>query len=213
MSKEQRMGFWREIGEIYRLQVPFMSVYTSVFLVRSAKGNILVDCATTAEDVERYIIPALQKMGLALSDIRYLFLTHGHSDHAGGKDRILERHPAIQIVSAEAAAELSPLEIYPLPGHTPDSIGLFDPESGTLLSGDGLQGAGIGMFRCSLAAGRAVYFETVARLLADKKIQNILFSHAYEPWYSATAFGRAEVEKRLSDCPALADAELNAVKK
>lgn len=204
------MVFRKEIGEIYRLQVPFMSVYTSVFLVRRAAGHILVDCATTAEDVERYIIPALRKMGIALSDIRYLFLTHGHSDHAGGKDRIRERHPEIQIVSAEAPAALSPLEIYPLPGHTPDSIGLFDPESGTLISGDGLQGAGIGMFRCSLAAGYAAYSESIARIKADARIKNILFSHAYEPWYSNGAFGREEVEKRLADCPPCAIKEMRA---
>ncbi len=206
------MVFRKEIGEIYRLQVPFMSVYTSVFLVRSSKGNILVDCATTAEDVERYIIPALRKMGIALSDIRYLFLTHGHSDHAGGKGRIIERHPKIQIVSAEAPAALSPLEIYPLPGHTPDSIGLFDPESGTLISGDGLQGAGIGTFRCSLAAGEAVYFQTVDRIKADARIKNILFSHAYEPWYSNAAFGREEVEKRLADCLTCVESKKNKLR-
>ena len=194
------MVFRKEIGEIYRLHVPFMSVYTSVFLLRRAAGNILVDCATTEEDVERYIIPALRKMGIALSDIRYLFLTHSHSDHAGGKDRILEKNPDIRIVSADRPTDLSPLEIYPLPGHTPDSIGLFDPESGTLISGDGLQGAGIGMFRCSLAAGMAVYFQTVERIKGDARVENILFSHAYEPWYSNAAFGREEVEKRLADC-------------
>lgn len=79
------MGFYKDIGEIYRLRVPFDNEeYTSVFLIKKAEGNVLIDCATTAEDVDGYILPALEKAGIALTEIRYLVLTHQHSDHAGG---------------------------------------------------------------------------------------------------------------------------------
>ena len=40
------MSFEKEIGQIYRLKVPFEDLYTSVFLIQTEGANILVDCAT-----------------------------------------------------------------------------------------------------------------------------------------------------------------------
>lgn len=51
MEKE----FIKEIGSIYRLKVPFENLYTSVFLVQTDGKYTLVDCATTAQDVDEYI--------------------------------------------------------------------------------------------------------------------------------------------------------------
>jgi len=65
-------GFKKEKSWIYRLKIPFDTVYTSVFLIRSAFG---------------YILPSLEKMWLSLSEIYSLILTHRHSKHAfGGKE-------------------------------------------------------------------------------------------------------------------------------
>ena len=90
--------FYKEVSDIFRLKIPFDDIYTSVFLIKSSEGPILVDCATTAEDVDEYIIPALRLMGYAPSDIRCLVLTHSHSDHAGGLPRLLELTPNIEII-------------------------------------------------------------------------------------------------------------------
>ena len=92
------MIFQWEIGDVYRLKVPFDDVYTSVFLIKGEDGNVLVDCATTSEDVEKRIAPALLKTGLTFKDIKYLVLTHQHSDHAGGKERILQLNPNIVLI-------------------------------------------------------------------------------------------------------------------
>ena len=53
---------------IYRLEVPFFTVYTSVFLVVTKDGMALVDSATTAEDVDEWIVPALAELGYAVKD-------------------------------------------------------------------------------------------------------------------------------------------------
>ena len=187
------------IGEIYRLKVPFEDLYTSVFLIRTEQGDALIDCATYASDVDNYIIPALDALKVGLMGIQYLILTHNHGDHAGGKQRILELNPKIKIISGVAEKILNDLTIYEMKGHTLDCIGVLDERTKTLISGDGLQGAGIGKYRCFLES-REEYLKTIEKIRQEKKIKNILFSHAYEPWYKDGVFGREVVEKILKDC-------------
>ena len=59
-------GFYRETEGIWRLKVPFDTVYTSVFLVVTDEKRILVDCATTREDVDLRIAPACRALGYDL---------------------------------------------------------------------------------------------------------------------------------------------------
>ncbi len=190
--------FYEETLGIYRLRIPFDTVYTSVFLIKAESGIILVDCATTQADVDDCIIPALKGLGYAPSALTAIVLTHRHGDHAGGLERILHYAPDIKIITKVCQITES-ISTYPLPGHTRDSIGVFDNRSGTLISGDGMQGAGVDKYRCSLQDKNA-YLETLQRISKDVKIENILFSHAYEPWNSDTAYGRREVDNRIKDC-------------
>ena len=191
-------GFYEEHRGIYRLRVPFENLYTSVFLVVGDDGAYLVDCATTRADVEEYILPSLGSLGYSLTDLRGIVLTHRHGDHAGGLPYILERAPQIEVI--RESRELFPDVItYPMSGHTVDGIGVLDLRCGTLISGDGLQGAGVDKYRC-FTEDPAAYTETLARIKADPRIENILFSHAYEPWNSDRADGRAAVLNCLEAC-------------
>ncbi len=191
-------SFYREIGGIFRLRVPFENLYTSVFLIEIPKGVIFVDTATKNDDVDLYILPALKQMGYKLADVDMLVLTHRHSDHAGGMKRIVELSTNVEIVTDIRLLEEG-LSTYRLPGHTEDCIGILDERAHTLISGDGLQGAGIGKYRCFLE-NKSAYIETIERIKKDKRIENILFSHAYEPWCVDRAIGRSEVEKCLLKC-------------
>ena len=65
-------GFENAVWNVSRLYVPFESVATSVFLVKSDSGYILIDCATTEYDVDHYIIPAISDSGIKLEDIKYI---------------------------------------------------------------------------------------------------------------------------------------------
>ncbi len=200
------MKFIKEIDNVYRLKVPFEDLYTSVFLIKAENGNVLIDCATYVSDVDGYILPALQELGLSLLDIKYLIITHEHGDHLGGKNRILELAPNIKVLQEIASISFKELIIYELKGHTLDCIGVFDKRSGTLISGDGLQGAGIGKYRCSLES-KEEYIKTIEKINKVKKIKNVLFSHAYEPWCKDHAFGKKEIEKCLKDCLEYANKE------
>lgn len=189
--------FQKEIGGIYRLKVPFENLYTSVFLIENGGEYILVDCATKKKDVDEWIEPALKKFGIDFSKIDELIVSHDHSDHSGGLEGILQKNSKIRVV--RALETIDGLEIYPLRGHTDDCIGVLDLRTGTLISCDGLQGAGVGIYRCYVENKKG-YLATIEKIEHDKRINNILFSHAYEPWEKEGAFGREEVEKVLQDC-------------
>ena len=193
--------FYKELDGLYRLRVPFENIYTSVFLITADEKNILVDCATTADDVDYCIVPALKNIGFELCDIDAIVLTHSHGDHAGGLERILSLYPDIEVVR-EAKNITDGIVTLALAGHTVDCIGVLDSRTRTLISGDSLQGDGVDKYRCSLKDKNA-YRETldrVRRAVEDGKIDNILFSHAYEPWNSDRALGADSVLSCLDAC-------------
>lgn len=190
--------FYEEAAGIYRLRIPFETLYTSVFLIEANGVKILVDCGTNAKNVDEQLAPALLAHGTTLSEVDILVLTHKHSDHAGGLGRVLELAPHIKVVK-EVCRLTDGFVTYPLAGHTKDCIGVLDEKSGTLITGDGLQGAGIDKYRCYTEDPDA-YLATVARIQTDERINTLLFSHAYEPFYVDRMTGREAVLDCLITC-------------
>ena len=190
--------FYKECEGIYRLRVPFEGIYTCVFLIEAQAKRILVDCATTARDVEDVILPALEKLGYVPTQIDTLVLTHRHGDHAGGLDTLLHHAPQLEVVT-DLCTLADGILTYPMGGHTEDCIGVLDTRTGTLISGDGLQGAGVDKYPC-YTQNKEMYKETIDRLQKEESVQSILFSHAYEPWFSDRVTGRAQVLACLGDC-------------
>ena len=43
-------------------------------------------------------------------------------------------------------------------------------------------------------------WETLEKIKSDGRIENILFSHAYEPWNTDTVFGREKVIECIKEC-------------
>ena len=191
--------FEKECEGIYRLRIPFDAVYTSVFLVETDEGALLVDCATTAEDVDSIILPALEELGIRPESLRALVLTHHHSDHAGGAARLLSHRSDLEILNFDRRQDISGIRFYPLPGHTRDCLGLLVRRCGILISGDGLQGDGVDKYRTYLEDA-AAYRQTLDRIAEDPTIKGILFSHAYEPWCADSAFGREAVLSVIEAC-------------
>lgn len=190
--------FKKELENIYRLKVPFGNIYTSVFLLTSKKSSVLIDCATTPSDVDNIIIPALNGIGHGIGEFKYLVLTHRHSDHAGGLKRLLEIAPCLEII-ADVREIFESVYTYSLAGHTDDSIGVFDCRRNTLISGDGLQGFGVDKYRCAVKS-KEKYLDTLEKIKNDSRIENIVFSHAYEPWFTDRIFGREAVLDCLDVC-------------
>ena len=191
--------FYREVGGVYRLKIPFDDLYTSVFLLDSKEGFVLIDSGTYDSDVDEWILPALNTFGISLKKIKHLIITHEHSDHSGGLKRILELFPDIKVIDKEQAFKLGDMSIYPLKGHTKNLIGILDESSGTLISGDGLQGDGVGKYRFFVESLQD-YVQTIEKIEKDERIKNVLFSHDYEPWNKNGIYGREKVLDCLKKC-------------
>jgi len=183
--------FERAVEGIYRLKIPFDTVYTSVFLIERDGEYILMDCATTEGDVKNYILPALQKKGVFLNKIRYLVVSHHHEDHAGGLPFLIPCLKNAEVITEERTL-FEGIFTYALSGHTRDCIGLLDLRSKTLISADAVQGYGVDKYRCTLHDEEG-YLATLEKIRKDDRIENILFSHAYEPWRRDCAFGKEEI--------------------
>ncbi len=192
------MQFEKETDRIYRLRVPFERIHTSVFLIEADSGFVLTDCASTEHDVDFCICPALKKLGVSFSDIKTVILTHAHLDHRGGLERVLYYAENAKVVTHTDTLPDGILTCS-LSGHTEDSIGVLDTESGTLISGDALQGAGIDVYRGGVAYPE-LYRETLKKIRQDERIENILFSHAYDPWNKDGIFTRESVLLCLDEC-------------
>ena len=69
---------------VSRMTLPYKDIFTSIYTVKTEEGVLIFDTATTPEDVTERLIPFLREEGIALSDVKAVFISHFHNDHAGG---------------------------------------------------------------------------------------------------------------------------------
>ena len=205
---------------IYSLKVPYEDVYTFLYIITTDFGTILYDCGSSAADVNESIVPALRELNLDFK-LSAVFLSHRHSDHAGGLDELLRHYPSVTVYSlSEGIMEkfsasanikgfadddiiLGPLRAVRLPGHTADSAALLDTRTGSLICGDSLQF--YGLFGSGLWGANAplpdLYLESLDKLETTYKILNIYAAHDYHP-YGAVHEGRDAVKRAIDSCRA-----------
>lgn len=77
------------------------SIAMNTYVYRTPGGYVMIDTgyAHRLKAVEK----KLRRQGIALSEIRYVFLTHAHDDHAGFLNELLSKYPAIEVIVSEKA--------------------------------------------------------------------------------------------------------------
>ena len=197
---------------IRRITIPYKDIYTSVFILDTKEGTVLFDTAFSDYDVDTFILPELARRNL-----RYIFISHNHRDHAWGLERLMEVYPEATIVTqnddlAEKFAKFSVLRpqegdilldifrVVNIPGHTADSQALFDESTGTLFTGDTLQVYGIwgdtpwgACIRCIPEHLQAL------QKLRQLPVIDLLMAHDYHP-YGNEVYGTEEIHKCLDLC-------------
>lgn len=203
--------------DIYRLKVPFLDIYTTVFIITTDSGAILFDTATYPDDIDKYLLPALMELGITADMLRYAVISHDHRDHAGGLERFCELFPATVIAAGSDSCKkrimgrdvlilsdgdmlLDTVRIFSMPGHTSDCIGVFDTRTKTLLSGDALQLYGIygsGSWGANITKIQA-HLNLINRLCGCD-IATVAASHDYHPcgW---RADGKEQISRYLDEC-------------
>lgn len=76
---------------------------TNCFLLKGNAGYCLIDCGNEYD--QEKLVKALNKSGIRLTDIRYLFLTHHHNDHTGLIHFLLSSNPDIKMIMSRKCAE------------------------------------------------------------------------------------------------------------
>lgn len=189
-------------------KVPYKDIFVAIYVLRTEKGVVLFDTAACDEDVDNWIAPALQQLGVTPT---HIFISHNHKDHAGGLSRAAALFPEAKIVvrSATLAKEypayipedgeilLGELQLVSVPGHTIDCSGLLDLPTNTLVCGDclqsyGIYGSGYWYGNITYPAEHFAAIEKVRRL----NIETIATAHDYHPC-DIVSVGKEAVTLRL----------------
>lgn len=193
-------------NRMYAVRVPFQELYTTVYVFISEGKAAIIDSATYPSDIDNYVLPALGALGIKNEEVKYLLLTHSHSDHIGGFARLRELFPSAipaapfglmdcgKSVVVSDKDVIGGLCVVSLPGHTENSVGYLDTESKALMSGDCIQLAGVGKY----TKGVTLYDEYIASMdkLLSMDIDMIAAAHDYVP-LGSTANGKKEVREYI----------------
>lgn len=217
------------------LEIPFAGIWTGVYLVRHDR-NILIDSGLNAEGVDGILVPALNALGLNVTNLDLLLCTHTHGDHIGGHARLRQlgvrtigvyekgcdklRNPLkySKLIRAEFPGESAPapavldgvepdrifhdgenidadLRLIVTPGHDSDCVSFFESSTGTLLTGDSVQGNGTITQGCALYMNLPDYRASLGKL-KSLPVKRVVTGHPFLPWE------RSEIEngKALTDC-------------
>lgn len=126
----------------------------SAWVLESDEGLILIDTIYPYNS-EKLIIGGMQKLGLDPADIKYIVISHGHSDHIGGVEAIQAASGAPVVMGARdwelvetypvRYTDMTPdmetgirvsermdltlgnitVDLFPTPGHTPGTLGMI----------------------------------------------------------------------------------------
>lgn len=202
---------------LFCLRIPYKDIFTTVYFIKTAEGVMLFDAASYDEDVDNYILPALDELMIPKENLKYVFISHPHRDHEGGLKRLLELLPHLAVIStAEKHLEscagynvilpseedlfLGALRVVLIPGHTVAAAGILDTRDLSLISGDSLQLYGIfgsGLWGSNIRFPKK-HFEAVEKL-RKMEINSIYAAHDYRP-LGQFYVGRDKVTKALDCC-------------
>lgn len=177
------------------LKIPFNdgSYDTGAYLVQSGGQTALIDSGECAATVDSCILPALQEAGVSAID--WLLCSHTHGDHAGGHERLCEvlgcrtavfEGDAVRFpvnpdrILHDGEYPIPGLRLIATPGHMPGAVSYLHEESGTLITGDSVQGSGTDGVGLALIEDPAAYRASIARIMGLRPLR-MACGHGFAP--------------------------------
>jgi glyoxylase-like metal-dependent hydrolase (beta-lactamase superfamily II) len=77
--------------------------FTTIFFIPCTGGYLQIDCSYP-DDYKKYL-DGLGELHIDPSEIKYLFLTHHHDDHAGFAAALIEDNPGVRLIVHENGLE------------------------------------------------------------------------------------------------------------
>jgi metallo-beta-lactamase class B len=74
--------------------------WVSAWAIKTSDGIILIDALDNGDEAATLIDGGLRRLGLDPAQIKYVIVTHGHGDHYGGVDYLLQQHHPRVVMSA-----------------------------------------------------------------------------------------------------------------
>lgn len=198
-----------------------MGPFVGMLLLENEGHCVLIDSGP-AECVDEFLLPYLERNGIALESLELVVNTHCHSDHAGGNARLKELCNAKFVAHRNGAEEMARegflpdilvedgallqagetrLTVVHLPGHSTDSIGVLELSSGMMFTGDSMQGRGTEYTGIALFSDPAAYLQSVDRLetlFGIGRLRRLICGHAFAPYDGMV--GELDVTDFLEAC-------------
>ena len=71
----------------------------NTYLYRIKDGYVMIDTGYK-NSYQKYTI-SMKQQGISWDDVKYIFLTHAHDDHAGFLKEVLDKHPNITCIISD----------------------------------------------------------------------------------------------------------------
>jgi metallo-beta-lactamase class B len=81
-----------EPGQVFDNLYFVGSAWVSAWVLKTSQGLILIDALNNALEARGLIDGGMARLGLDPRDIKYVIVTHGHGDHYGGANYLVERY-------------------------------------------------------------------------------------------------------------------------
>ena len=72
--------------------------WVKAFVLKTSAGLVVIDTMDAPKDATQIIIPGMKKLGLDPTQIKYILITHGHSDHYGSAQTLKEQAPGSKVL-------------------------------------------------------------------------------------------------------------------
>lgn len=211
------MNFIQITENIYRATAPYKDIFTTMYLVKTPAGALLFDTASFDSDAKEYTLPFLTELLKTSDDLKFIFISHNHLDHAGGLSELIKSYPNATIVSRcprlkekfdghpficpeDGDTLLEFLKVVTIPGHTADSEAILDTRDNILITGDCLQLYGI--FGSGLWASNINFpdeHKSAVEKVRKMNLDRIVTAHDYHP-YGYDYNGNENVNRALDAC-------------